>query len=650
MKARLNGVVSGVTLADAITQIECVWLTSAGEAPATAQAAGRGVTLTTSADLANFTQSVQGGVSPSAAGYALDSANLVAETTYYATVRVTESMTAGGTQSGDWSTPVSFLASVNATVVHALLGAVSAAATASPTLLTQILCNASLVGGSTAVAVGFYEPGDITAPVITEFVVPATSASLTVAITTLTASDAVGISGYMIKTTNSPPLAGDAGWSGTAPTTCTAPTEGGYTFYIWAKDLAGNVSTVVASGVCTVTIPDTTPAAFTFTDVTSAAFSTLYTSNTITVSGINTATEISITGGEYQINGGSWVTSAGTVVNGNTVTVRNTSSGSASTAVNTVLTIGGVSDTYSTTTGSVPTTAVITATGGDTTVVVAKTSGGVGATSYDIKWGTVAGTRSNTISGVTLPYTHTGRTNGTTYYYSLVAVNSFGSVESSEVSGVAGSSSLFVDLLNNSSLDTTRLQVNKVGNASGTEGTAGIPLLVPANSDAVLFMFKENVSRTETQVFKVDWKHTGGTITPNMCRIQESATAPVPGVSTTIDLKYVLSTMYNEAAANQHLAVNYKNTADAYATATAANYNGYLIANTVYRTIFTTSGGAWSLKTCLASNEATIYSDTGNISWSLVKATTNPLWFMVGDPYTDAWNMSNLVIVRVERA
>jgi len=88
--------------------------------------------------------------------------------------------------------------------------------------------------------------------------------------------------------------------------------------------------------------------------------------------------------------------------------------------------------------GTAPPTApvVISVTPGDTQNVIALTSGGVGATSYNLKWGTVAGTRSNEIVGVTLPYTHTGLTNGTTYYYSVVAVNGAGSTESAEVSGV----------------------------------------------------------------------------------------------------------------------------------------------------------------------------------------------------------------------
>jgi hypothetical protein len=97
---------------------------------------------------------------------------------------------------------------------------------------------------------------------------------------------------------------------------------------------------------------DITPTAFTFTDVSNATLSTVYTSNTITVAGLGTTVQaaISITGGTYAINGGSYVSTAGTVENGDMVAVRVTSSGSASTAVSAVLTIGTVSDTYTVTT------------------------------------------------------------------------------------------------------------------------------------------------------------------------------------------------------------------------------------------------------------------------------------------------------------
>ncbi|MCL4557423.1 MAG: fibronectin type III domain-containing protein [Deltaproteobacteria bacterium] len=60
-----------------------------------------------------------------------------------------------------------------------------------------------------------------------------------------------------------------------------------------------------------------------------------------------------------------------------------------------------------------------------------------GATSYNIYWSTTSGvtTANGTkISGVTNPYIHTGRVNGTTYYYIVTAVNSYGeSVASNQV-------------------------------------------------------------------------------------------------------------------------------------------------------------------------------------------------------------------------
>lgn len=56
-----------------------------------------------------------------------------------------------------------------------------------------------------------------------------------------------------------------------------------------------------------------------------------------------------------------------------------------------------------------------------------------GTTAYNIYWSTISGVTKDTgtkISNVTSPYIHTGLTNGTTYYYVIMAVNSIG--ESSE--------------------------------------------------------------------------------------------------------------------------------------------------------------------------------------------------------------------------
>ena len=95
---------------------------------------------------------------------------------------------------------------------------------------------------------------------------------------------------------------------------------------------------------------DTTPDAFHFTDRTNVTLNTEFKSNAITVSGINTATPISITGGTYAINGGTYTSASSTVSLGNTVKVRKMSAAAYSTTKSATLTIGGVSDTFSVTT------------------------------------------------------------------------------------------------------------------------------------------------------------------------------------------------------------------------------------------------------------------------------------------------------------
>ncbi len=104
-----------------------------------------------------------------------------------------------------------------------------------------------------------------------------------------------------------------------------------------------------SAGKCQAT--DTTPDPITFTDLTGIALSTLQTSTAITVSGITGPAPISIVGGEYELNSsGTWTSSAGTVANTDTVRVRHTSAATNSTVVDTTLTIGGVSDTFTSTT------------------------------------------------------------------------------------------------------------------------------------------------------------------------------------------------------------------------------------------------------------------------------------------------------------
>lgn len=97
---------------------------------------------------------------------------------------------------------------------------------------------------------------------------------------------------------------------------------------------------------------DSTPDAFSFTDVTNVGLSATITSAPITVSGINVPVAVTASGGTANINGGSFSTSPGNASSGDLVRARHTSSGSASTAVNTAVTIGGVSDTFTSTTSN----------------------------------------------------------------------------------------------------------------------------------------------------------------------------------------------------------------------------------------------------------------------------------------------------------
>lgn len=95
---------------------------------------------------------------------------------------------------------------------------------------------------------------------------------------------------------------------------------------------------------------DTTPTQFTFTDQADVSLSTVIVSNSITILAIDTAAAISVANGEYSKNGAAFTAAAGTVVVNDQVRVRHTSSAANSTAVNTVLTVDVISDTFTSTT------------------------------------------------------------------------------------------------------------------------------------------------------------------------------------------------------------------------------------------------------------------------------------------------------------
>ena len=95
---------------------------------------------------------------------------------------------------------------------------------------------------------------DVTKPIVTTFTVPATGTSLTVPVSTFTATDNVAVTGYLLSETVTAPTATVTGWSEAAPTNYTfsgllQDTATGRTLYAWAKDAAGNISTSLSGTI-----------------------------------------------------------------------------------------------------------------------------------------------------------------------------------------------------------------------------------------------------------------------------------------------------------------------------------------------------------------------------------------------------------------
>ncbi len=100
---------------------------------------------------------------------------------------------------------------------------------------------------------------------------------------------------------------------------------------------------------------DTTPDAFSFNTVTDAARDGPVVSESVTITGLSAAADVSISGGEYSVDGGSYTGSSGTVSDGQAVTVRVSASSEFATETVTTLTVGGVSADFRVTTIAAPT-------------------------------------------------------------------------------------------------------------------------------------------------------------------------------------------------------------------------------------------------------------------------------------------------------
>ncbi len=118
-------------------------------------------------------------------------------------------------------------------------------------------------------------------------------------------------------------------------------------------DSYGTVRELVSTSIASTTADE-----IRFAAQSNMAINTLAISNPVTITGITTATAVSITSGEYSIDGGTFTGVTGSVTNGQVVRVRVTSSALPFTSTSATLTVGTVTGTFTVTTGSGPLSAV----------------------------------------------------------------------------------------------------------------------------------------------------------------------------------------------------------------------------------------------------------------------------------------------------
>ncbi len=141
---------------------------------------------------------------------------------------VNESATAPAASAGGWtaSAPASY------TFAHA----------STVTLYAWAKDAAGNVGGQSKSVTITIPVSDLIPPSVTAFSIPATSSSLTVTITSLSATDNVGVAGYLVSENPGTPSADSTLWKSSVPTSYAFSTAGDKLLYAWAKDAAGNVS------------------------------------------------------------------------------------------------------------------------------------------------------------------------------------------------------------------------------------------------------------------------------------------------------------------------------------------------------------------------------------------------------------------------
>ncbi len=83
---------------------------------------------------------------------------------------------------------------------------------------------------------------DSQAPTVSGFVTPSIAPTTTVPITSITAKDNIGVTGYLITQNFTKPSITDPGWTSTVPASFTVAGNSFQLMYAWARDAAGNIS------------------------------------------------------------------------------------------------------------------------------------------------------------------------------------------------------------------------------------------------------------------------------------------------------------------------------------------------------------------------------------------------------------------------
>ena len=269
---------------------------------------------------------------------------------------------------------------------------------------------------------------DIEKPIITGFSIPSTGTTLSVSITAFTATDNIGVTGYLLTETSVIPSVGASGWSLVKPSTYTFSSTGSKTLYAWAKDAAGNISMSLKSST---TISSPTESTYTFTGPSSGNVNSPSVNFTVTPNNVYTGT-ITITptgagsaGLSAKVltfsNSSTAQTFSITPTVAGSITLMPTNNGTLTNPANLVFTAKAILP-------NAPTS--VAATAGDAsalvTFVAPTNTGGTAITGYTVTSIPAGGVDTNAGS-TSLTHSIGGLTNGTSYTFTVKAINSVGS-------------------------------------------------------------------------------------------------------------------------------------------------------------------------------------------------------------------------------